>query len=439
MTGESRPNVLLIHSHDTGCHLGCYGRDVRTPNIDGLAERGARFENYFCTAPQCSPSRGSIVTGRYPQRNGLLGLAHLGWSLNHDEVALPAYLADEGYDTHVFGVQHAHEGDAHELGYDHVHGGGHGTDAAEAGAGGLAREVAPLFEDAMPGLAAGAPFFASVGFFEPHAIRETPDGEWVAGNDRFDAPPPDEIDVPPNLPDTAAVRQSLSTTAEDLAAVDYAVGRVLNALAAAGVADETLVVYTTDHGLGGPRSKGTLFDGGIETALVIRYPGVVEAGETHDELLSNVDLLPTLLDAAGADVPDRVDGRSFLGLLTDGDYDPRDAVYAQLTWHVDVGPCRAIRTRRYKYVENFLTEQLAVGASRPGRREGDEPWPEAELYDLEADPYERDNLAEEPTPDRGAPLEDLRSALHHWMRDVDDPLVDGCVPIPDSDRRRVGR
>lgn len=165
MTGESRPNVLLIHSHDTGCHLGCYGRDVRTPNIDGLAERGARFENYFCTAPQCSPSRGSIVTGRYPQRNGLLGLAHLGWSLNHDEVALPAYLADEGYDTHVFGVQHAHEGDAHELGYDHVHGG-----PAPRPRGGLPRTAGRVTTTASRRPASGP----TTGRSAPPAVRGPP-------------------------------------------------------------------------------------------------------------------------------------------------------------------------------------------------------------------------------------------------------------------------
>jgi arylsulfatase A-like enzyme len=437
MADQSRPNVLLIHSHDTGRHLGCYGRDVRTPTIDGLAADGARFDNHFCTSPQCSPSRGSIVTGRYPQRNGLLGLAHLGWSLNDDEVTLPAYFGEAGYDTSVFGVQHAHEGDARKLGYDHVYGGGHGTDGAEAGAGGLTNEVASLFEDAATDLAGEAPFFASVGFFEPHAIRETPDDEWVAGNDRFDAPSPEAVDVPPNLPATPEIRTSLSEAAEDLAAVDHAVGRVLDALDEQGLREETLVVYTTDHGLGGPRSKCTLFDGGIETALVCRYPGVIDGGETHDELLSNVDLLPTLLELADVDVPDRVDGRSFAGLLTGEAYEPRERIYAQQTWHVNISLCRAVRTQRYKYVENYLTKQLAVGASRSGSREGDEDWPEAELYDLAADPHERENLAVDPTPEQRATLERLREDLHGWMRDVDDPLVEGYAPIPDYDHRRI--
>jgi arylsulfatase A-like enzyme len=140
---------------------------------------------------------------------------------------------------------------------------------------------------------------------------------------------------------------------------------------------------------------------------------------------------------AGVDVPDRVDGRSFAGLLTDGEYEPRDRIYAQQTWHVNLSPCRAVRTRRYKYVENYLTKQLAVGASRSGSREGDEEWPEAELYDLETDPYERDNLAADPTSDQRAVLAELREDLHGWMRDVGDPLVEGRVPIPDDDHRRI--
>jgi arylsulfatase A-like enzyme len=439
---DTPPNVVLIHCHDLGQYLSCYGYDVSTPNLDAFASEGIRFDRHHCSAPQCSPSRGSMHTGRYPQRNGLLGLAHLGWELDAEETGMADLLAEAGYETHLFGVQHAHEGDAARLGFEEVHVTGEGVAAAEGGEGGLTHQVTPAFEGWVDDLGESGPFFASVGYFEPHGIHYFEDDEWGPATDPADWPDPETLTVPDHMPDTPGVREGLAAFCGDVSLLDEHVGRVLDAIDAAGLTEETLVVFTSDHGPAKPRSKCTFFRGGFQTALLARYPGVTPAGATSDALLSNVDLLPTILDVADVPIPENLDGRSFRSLLAGeagGADGGRDAVYGQLTWHVSPCYSRAIRTDRYTYVENYLTQQIAVGMDRPGQRVGrdDEAleWPEAELYDHEADPNEWENLATD--PDYAAVREDLETSLHEWMHDVEDPFVDGVAPIPASDHRRI--
>lgn len=113
------PNVLLVHCHDLGQYMGCYDVDIETPNVDRLAEKGARFANHFTTAPQCSPSRGNLYTGCYPHVNGLMGLAHTEWRLDTEQT-LPHRLSKYGYETHLFGLQHISES-PEDLGYDQIH------------------------------------------------------------------------------------------------------------------------------------------------------------------------------------------------------------------------------------------------------------------------------------------------------------------------------
>ncbi len=223
-----------------------------------------------------------------------------------------------------------------------------------------------------------------------------------------------------------------------LGALDDGVGTILDALESAGLADDTLVVFTTEHGLSFPRAKGCCFDPGIEAALLMRYPGVLEEGRVVDDLVSNVDVFPTLLEFADAPVPDDIAGRSFEPLLTgDGgrdEYTPRDRIFAGMTWHDRYNPIRAIRTDRWKYVRNFwhlpevyLTRDIYESAA--GREVREEYYCEqrsyVELYDLENDPLERANLADDP---EYADVRDrLREELLEWMEATDDPLLEGPV------------
>lgn len=432
---SDRQNVVLINCHDLGQHLGCYGRDVHTPNLDEMAESGTRFENYFCTAPQCSPSRGSIMTGRHPHQNGLMGLAHLGWSLDDSETTLPQYLADAGYETHLFGLQH--EGDPDRLGYDTVH---DGSDSAH--------RVAERFERDVGELTGDEPFFASVGFYEPHRDYEQ---DWIpdAAYDRYD---PDEVEPLPWLPDHQGIRNDIAAlNAMITEVVDPAVGSILDTLDREGLTDDTIVVFTTDHGLAMPRAKGTCYDAGMETALLIRDPDRDAEGEVVDELLSNVDLLPTILDMVDVERPESIEGRSFRPLVEGGAYESRDRVFAEMTWHDRYNPIRAIRTDRFKYVRNFadlprVYLPVDVFGSDAGRAVREEYYVAfrsvEEFYDLRADPHEQHNLAperrifeDEPEdlgmePDVEAAFRRLRGELREWLERTDDSLLDGPVQIP---------
>ena len=455
-----RPSVLLIHSHDLGRHLGCYDRGVATPNIDALAEDGTLLENHFCTAPQCCPSRGSLHTGRHPHVNGLMGQITWGWDLPADETTMSEYLSDAGYSTHVFGVQHVRQ-DSTSI-YDRVHA---GTEPADA--------VADAFETDLSEMADDGPFFASVGFFEPHLSGGGEEAPYTYAypdldETTFEHTDPGDVEVPAYLPDRPQIREAVADL-DDLVThtLDDAVGRVLDRLDGAGLAEETLVIFTTDHGLALPRAKGSCYDPGIEVAFLARLPGVLDGGERYDELTSHVDVLPTLLDMLDLPIPEDLDGRSFRGLISEGSdgesYTPREFVRAETTWHERYVPMRAVRTENYKYVRNFWKQQRVhlpadIFGSRAGREVREEYYvnerAREELYDLREDPHEQDSRASsrgplsppgsggmfdspgtgaDPDPEYTDAVQRLRRHVFDWMRATDDPLLDGPVSRPGSD------
>jgi arylsulfatase A-like enzyme len=222
------------------------------------------------------------------------------------------------------------------------------------------------------------------------------------------------------------------------------VGHVRAALDQSGLARDTLLVFTTDHGLAMPRAKGTCYDPGTGTTLILRLPGRWEGGRVQDELLSNCDLLPTLTDLAGGPEPTDIDGHSFLGLLDGGAYKPRESIFSEMTWHDKYNPMRAIRTRRHKYIRNFGDRPLVylpldVWNGRAGQEMREEYYgsrrPVEELYDLEADPLERTNLAGDPAHEET--LRALRAEVEGWMRDTGDGLLQGDWPPTEAQRLRL--
>ncbi|MFC4439462.1 MULTISPECIES: sulfatase family protein [Natrialbaceae] len=444
------PNVVLVHCHDLGQYLGCYGAAVDTPRIDELAGDGVRFDRHFVTAPQCSPSRSSLVTGRHPHQNGMLGLAHGNWEIGPDESLLPVCLGEAGYETHRFGLQHVTE-HPDRLGYDREH----VEESLRVNTPPSVHETArarAVADDVSTVLSAGDyddPFFASVGFFELHRVE---DGDGFGFEpDRYDPPDPDTVEPLPFLPDRPGIRSDIAEAQGMLEALDDAVGTILDALETAGIADETLVVFTTEHGVAFPRAKGCCYDPGIEAALLMRYPNVLENGRVVDDLVSNVDVFPTLLEFAGAEIPENLAGRSLGPLLTHettvasddrGEYAPRERVFAGMTWHDRYNPIRVVRTDRYKYIRNFwhlpeiyLTRDIYE--SDAGREVREEYYceqrPYEELYDLENDPDERENLADD--PDHDAIRTRLRDDLVEWMLETDDPLLEG--PVVPSDWEEI--
>lgn len=417
-------NVLLIHTHDLGQYLGCYGIDIDTPEIDAIAESGVRFENAVCTAPQCSPSRGSLMTGMYPHNNGLMGLAHLGWELDPGTETLPMLLRDAGYTTFLFGVQHE-TSYPDRLGYDHRE-----TDVTRAE--NLGDKVASFLDDRSN--ESDDPFFASVGIDEPHRLGRERAFGFAAP--RYDAEDPDDVSPPPYLPDQSSVREEIAGFRGMVRAVDECVGRICDRLDSTGLAEETLVIFTTDHGIAFPRAKGMLYEAGIETALLMRHPQF-PAGAVREELISNIDILPTILEYVGARPPEGIDGRSFAPLLRDEAYERREQVFLEETFHDKYNPVRGIRTEQYKYIRNvgslpLVYLPLDILHSKSGRNLYEryylEERPTEELYDLDADPLEETNLIDDPAHQEMA--ERLREQLDDWLQRTDDPVLDGDIPVP---------
>ncbi|WP_158564409.1 sulfatase family protein, partial [Jiangella anatolica] len=308
--------MVLIHWHDVGTHLGAYGHgDVTSPAVDGLAAEGLRFDRAFCTTPLCSPARGSLFTGRYPHANGLMGLVNRGWEYRPGERTAPSLLSELGYRTALIGQQHESH-DPSRLGFDEVW----------AWPAGRAR-CGPVAERAVAWLEAGPaePFFLTVGFFETH--RPYPVEEY---------PPVDPVSVrvPAYLPDNEDTREDLAGFLGSVRVADAATGRVVEAVERAGLAGSTLVLFTTDHGIAFPRAKGTLYDPGIGVALLARPPrswGV--APGASDGLVSHVDVVPTLLELAGGEVPAFVQGQSFAGVLRGEPGPRRGEVFAEKNYH----------------------------------------------------------------------------------------------------------
>jgi len=420
-----RPNILLVIVHDLGTHLGCYGhRSVESPNLDRMAAQGVRFENHFSTAAFCSPSRGSMFTGKHPHVNGLMGLTNLDWDLPEVQTTIAQTLGAAGYETRLFGLQHEIK-DALRLGFQHT------WDRSD---GVMAEQVVPAVRDFLDRRKRGdGPFYARVGFFEVHRPYH--------GYEPRNA---DTLDVPPFLKDTPGCREDLARFHDCIRIMDAAVGELLAALGASDVADNTVVIFTTDHGIAFPRAKATLYDPGIRTTLLMRGPGEFSGGRTIRELISNVDLFPTLAELCGAETPDGLTGRSFLSLLRGEDCEPNRAVFAGTnTSAADIKRC--IRTQRYKYIRNctegpllFLPTDIETSTTR--RDMGNDhlaPRPPVEMYDLENDPNEMHNLAGERTH---AEVEERLSAeLYAFQKATDDPVLRGPIARPPGEAEIVNR
>lgn len=435
-------NILIVTCHDLGRFLGCYGvPTVRTPNLDALAADGILFRRAFCTAPQCSSSRASLFTGRYPHSNGVMGLTHgdFAWDLHPEERHLGQILRAAGYATALIGIPHESRSvDRQQI-------------AARCGM----DEVLPpspgdqISDQALARLARYAdgdrPFFMHLGYHEPHRVRgpNEPDymgfvGDYIAPDDELG------ITIPPYLQDDPPTRRELAELQGAVRYVDAAIGKVLGGLRTHGLDNHTLVIVTTDHGLALPRAKCSLYDPGIESALILRLPtrGWI-GGRTLSSLVSNVDILPTLLQLVGLPVDEAVQGCSLLSLLDGTPHSPRDCVFAEMTYHDYYDPLRCIRTEHHKLIVSFSAAPSFMDPSqswRPRARPGvpSDPatafHPPVELYDLEVDPSERHNLADNPAHE--AIRRDLLVRLREWMRGTDDPLLQGAVTSP-SHRRAI--
>ncbi|MGZ4528345.1 MAG: sulfatase family protein [Mycobacterium sp.] len=410
-----KDNVLIVHWHDLGRYLGAYGHpDVSSPRLDCLASEGFLFTRAHATAPLCSPSRGSLFTGRYPQTNGLLGLAHHGWEYRSGVRTLPQVLSESGWYSALFGMQHE-TSYPKRLGFDEF-------DVSNSYCDYVVDKASDWLRDSAEDLA-GQPFLLTAGFFETH--RPYP-------RDRYEPADSADVDLPDYLPDTPDVRGDVADFYGAIAAADAATGRLLDALADTGLDASTWVVFFTDHGPAFPRAKSTLYDAGTGIGMIIRPPtGRGVPPRVYDELFSGVDLVPTLLDLLGVGAPPDVDGVSHAQALLTPDTEPvRDHVYAAKTYHDSFDPIRAIRTKEYSYIENYaqrplLDLPLDIEESPSGLAVAPfvtAPRPDRELYDLRTDPTETTNLLADGLPDADAVAADLAVLLHDWRQRTADVI-----------------
>jgi N-sulfoglucosamine sulfohydrolase len=408
-----RPNIVYLHSHDTGRHIQPYGHQVPTPNIQRLADQGLLFRQAFSAAPVCSGSRAALLTGEYSHTNGMLGLAHRGYRLADYDHHLVHTLHTAGYTSTLIGEQHL-SSDPRDIGYDRI------VEIDSTHAEKIAPATAALLREGPK-----EPFFLSVGFFETHRDYFEP----TSVRDALYSLPP------ANLPDTPQTRRDMAAYKASARSLDQGVGAVLNALDEAELAENTLVILTTDHGLAFPGAKATLTDRGLGVLLIMRGPGGFHGGRVSDALVSQIDLFPTICELAGIERPEWNRGKSLLPLLRKETPEINDAVFAEITFHAAYEPQRAVRTRRYKYIRRFEnghegpvlaniddspSKDLLLAHGLAGRVPAGE-----ELFDLVFDPNEAANLAGDPA--HADVLAELCERLDRWMQETDDPLRHGPV------------
>lgn len=408
------PNIVYMHSHDSGRYVQPYGFAIPTPNIQRLAEDGVVFRQAFAAAPTCSPSRAALLTGQWPHNSGMLGLAHRGFGLRDRSRHLARFLSDVGYLSVLAGLQHVST-DPEADGYQVV--------LQSEG-----RNVAVVAPAAVAFLREGPrePFFLDVGFHETH--RPYPDPGGV--DPRYCRPP-----TP--VPDTDLTRRDMASYIASARIFDAGVGDVLNALDTAGLVENTLVICTTDHGIAFPRMKCNLTDDGIGVMLIARGPGGFQGGRVCDALVSQVDLFPTLCDASGLAQPGWLQGRSLMPVIRNESDEVNEEIFGEVTFHAAYEPQRAVRTRRWKYIRRFGERRVPLLANCDDSPSKDvwleQGWAAREqapehLYDLLFDPTEGQNLAGDPA--YSPVLDEMRERLVRWMAETADPLLAGEVEPP---------
>jgi len=398
-----------------------------------------RFDRSFCTAPQCSPSRASLFTGRYPHNNGVMGLCHwdFAWDLNPDERHLAGILKDAGYRTSAIGIVHETASKPQRWGLDEW----------------LPVPTEPAVEATLERLErfskdGGPPFYIQVGFVEPHRLPNAPGDRTTDMGFLGGRIEPDDtlgVEVPGYLRDTEGTRTELAELQGAVHYVDGQIGRVLDGVKRFGLEDNTLVIFAVDHGVGMPRAKCGLNDPGIEVALIMRLASRDgwHGGRVVTEMISNIDYVPTLMDLLGLPIPERIQGRSFRPLLDGEAYEPHDAVFAEMTYHDYYDPRRCIRTETHKLIANLSMAPAFMDPSQSWRPRSDtvEPpnralayHPSLELYDLREDPWELDNLLDADNTAKDPAVEavrkDLAARLYRHMVETKDPILQGAVTSP---------
>lgn len=442
---KKRPNIVLMVADDHGLEtLGCYGNDVvETPHLDAVAGEGVRFENAFCTTASCAASRSVILTGIHNHTNGTYGHTHGNHHFHcfDDVVSLPKLMNDGGYRTGRVGKEHYAPKEVFPFQW--------GYPAAEFG-----RDDVKMSEACRPFIQEDGPFLLYWCSMNPHraGVREdhplkpnsfgNPDEAFPGDQERPYGE--DEVDIPDFLSDTPEARAELAQYYQSISRLDRGVGRLMDILKEEGKYDDTVVIYVSDNGAAFPQAKTTLYEPGMNLPCIVKTPDKIGAGTTCDGLVTWADLTPTVLDFAGfLSESGNFFGRSFKGILgQESPADWRDEIYASHTFHgvTNYYPMRVLRTKKHKFIYNIAwkldysfasdlwaacTWQRALkdGVDTFGKRKVDAyvHRPRFELYDLENDPDELNNLAED--PEHRALAESFKDKLRAFQKETRDPWL----------------
>ena len=445
----SRPNFILFIADDMAWEdCGAYGnKAVRTPNLDRLAREGMRFDRAFVTASSCSPSRSSLLTGRYPHSTDA---EQLHWPLPKAQLTLAEKLKAAGYWTAAAGKWHL--GNEVKDRFDVVHEAGTGGFQLQVGVDGKVKKMIAEKDESGCGQWVSTlqarpkdkPFFLWLAALDPHRDYQP--------NSVPNPHRPADVVVPPYLPDAPDTRRDLALYYDEITRLDGFIGQVLAELERQGAAENTVILFISDNGRAFPRCKTTLYDSGIRTPLLVRWPAKVKPGGVCGSLVSTVDFGPTFLELVGLPAPSSFQGKSLAPLLTNPTARVREHIFAEHNWHDYDAHKRAVRSERFKYIRNFdadlpntppadAVRSLTFQEMRRLRDAGklspaqlmpfQRPKPAEELYDVSADPHELRNLAGDPK--HAATLAQLRAALATWQVETSD-LASGVRAKDEFDR-----
>jgi N-sulfoglucosamine sulfohydrolase len=432
-----RPNILLIVSEDNSQDLGCYGNSiVHTPNLDRLAENGVRFTNAYVTTSVCSPCRSSIFTGFYVHQNGQFGWATHNYTLFDGIKVLPQYLKEVGYRTGILGKIHVNPEERFNFDFKAIPGSNFQKRNMS--------EYATQAKNFVRKNNSDKPYFLMVNF---------PDAHLPFQND-VEGLPTVKVDtgtIKNTLPfvgiNTARLRTETEKYYNCMNRLDESIGMLLDSI---GDLSDTFIFYLSDHGAQFSRGKLTNYEGGLKIPFIIQWgEGIKSVNLVREELVSVIDILPTILDLAEREIPEELPGKSILSLF-EKDYEPS-------SWRQYLGsggagespvfyyPRRSIRGERYKLIHNidvgrnifpayaaYVNPDFASGANEDEIEKADtqiqaaydvfKSPPEWELYDLKNDPWEFENLAK--NPDYKDILKKMQDALMKWQQETNDPFLD---------------
>lgn len=431
---KERPNFVFIIGDDISVDdFGCYGNPtIRTPNIDDLAANGLKFTKAYLTTSQCSPTRSSIITGRYPHNTGS---PELHMALPEGQPLFPLELKNSGYYCVQAGKWHL--GESAKIGFNKV------WDMDGGGPGGEERWVKCLQDRPKD-----KPFFLWLASTDAHRPWK-PDKNLKKHQ-------PQNVLIPPYLIDTPAGRVDMAYYYDEIQRLDYYLGKVVEELEQQGELENTCIIFMTDNGRPFPRCKTRLYDSGIKTSLIIQWPrGLKYKNDVTQSLVSSIDIAPTILELAELKPSERIQGTSMIPILKNLDAKIREYAFAEHNWHVQIAHERMVRWQDYIYIRNAhpqlpqictLEDQCPAkelrtfyAAGKTTAAQADpiiSPRPAEEFYVLSDDPYQLENQAE--NPEYLDKLNHLRKTMDEWQERTGDTTPSLEKATPDRSNRKTG-